>query len=166
MDFRRYETLILLSPSMGPEQITAFKSKVEGIVENGQGAIVRFEEWGRRRLAYPVNKETHGYYILWDYRAEPPAAAEIERNCKIDEKVFKYLTLVLEKEFTEERLQQVREQLVSEASRKDKERESGSDSGESRKSGGASSYDDDSQGDDDDEDDDDNDLADDSAASN
>jgi small subunit ribosomal protein S6 len=156
MDFRRYETLILLSPNMGPELIEAFKAKVEGIVAAAKGGIVRFEEWGRRRLAYPVNKETHGYYVLWDYRAEPATAAEIERNCKIDEKVFKYLTLALESNFTEERLQQTIENLAKEASRRDKERESASedpksdfdDSEDSDYSGGQSSDQGDDSGDD------------------
>ena len=165
MDFRRYETLILLSPTMGAELIEAFKAKVEGIVTAAKGSVVRFEEWGRRRLAYPVNKETHGYYVLWDYRAVPSTAAEIERNCKIDEKVFKYLTLALESNFTEERLQQVIENLANEASRKDKERESAAESAksDSRDSDDSDDYSDDqsSDGDSDLEDE-----ADDPAASN
>jgi small subunit ribosomal protein S6 len=124
MDYRRYETLILLSPNLSPEQVEAFKGKIEGVLAEGQGQIVRFEEWGRRRLAYPVRKEIHGYYVLWDYRAEPPLAAELQRVCKIDEQVFKYLTIVIEAGFTEERYQQVLDQLAAEASRTEKERES------------------------------------------
>ena len=137
MDYRRYDTLILLSPNLGPELVEAFKGKIEGIVAAGSGQIVRFEEWGRRRLAYPVQKETYGYYVLWDYRGLPPLADEIERNCKIDEQVFKYMTLVLEKGFTEERLQQVLDQLAAEASRKEKEKEKESAAAEAAKADGS-----------------------------
>ncbi|MDR3204755.1 MAG: 30S ribosomal protein S6 [Deltaproteobacteria bacterium] len=117
MDFRRYETLILLSPNLASEQIAAFKNKIEAIINNGQGQIVRIEEWGRRKLAYPVCKELYGYYILYDYRGQNFLAAELERNLKIDEQVFKYLTLILERNFTEEKLNVVLEHLAAEANR-------------------------------------------------
>jgi small subunit ribosomal protein S6 len=101
MDLRRYETLILLSPQLNAEQVEAFKQKMERVLAAGGGQILRFEEWGRRRLAYPVHKETHGYYVLWDYKAEPALMSEFQRNCKIDEQVFKYLTVSVDKEFEE-----------------------------------------------------------------
>ena len=71
---RRYETLILLAPT-NPESVEAFKSKVLGILEAGGGQLVRFEDWGRRRLAYPVQKEIYGYYLLYDYQGGPALAA-------------------------------------------------------------------------------------------
>ncbi|MDR2443816.1 MAG: 30S ribosomal protein S6 [Deltaproteobacteria bacterium] len=123
MDFRRYETLILLSPNLSPDQIEAFKTKIGGVIDTGGGKIVRFDEWGRRRLAYPVKKELYGYYVLYDYRAQPPLAAELQRNCKIDEQVFKYLTLILERDFSEQRYEAVLEQLANEANRREKEKE-------------------------------------------
>jgi small subunit ribosomal protein S6 len=117
---RRYETLILLAP--GLETLEAFKTKVEGILEAGGGQLVRFEDWGRRRLAYPVQKELYGHYLLYDYQGGPALAAELERNLKIDEKVFKYLTLVLAKKFTAEDLAAAREKIQAEAARRESEK--------------------------------------------
>jgi len=117
---RRYETLILLAPAL--ETLETFKTKVEGILEAGGGQLVRFEDWGRRRLAYPVQKELYGHYLLYDYQGEPALASELERNLKIDEKVFKYLTLVLAKKFTAEDLAEAREKLQAENVRREAEK--------------------------------------------
>jgi small subunit ribosomal protein S6 len=131
---RRYETLILLAPN--PETLETFKNKVEGILEAGGGQVVRFEDWGRRRLAYPVQKEFYGYYLLYDYQGSPALAAELERNLKIDEKVFKYLTLVLAKKFTAEDLTAAKEKPLAEAARRESEKarreeaEAGTEGGE------------------------------------
>jgi len=117
---RRYETLILLAPNQ--ESLETFKNKVEGLLAAGGGQIVRFEDWGRRRLAYPVQKETYGHYLLYDYQGGPALASELERNLKIDEKVFKYLTLVLAKKFTADDLAAAREKLLAEAARRESEK--------------------------------------------
>ncbi|MDR2352446.1 MAG: 30S ribosomal protein S6 [Deltaproteobacteria bacterium] len=102
---RRYETLILLSPQITQEQSEAFINKVNRILEKGNAKLVRFEDWGRKPLAYPVRKSLYGNYMLFDYQAFPEVAFEIKRNLKIDELVYKHLTLVLDRQFTEERFQ-------------------------------------------------------------
>jgi small subunit ribosomal protein S6 len=114
---------MLLSPNLSTEQLTAFKAKVDGILAKGEAQIVRFEERGRQKLAYPVKKELFGYYILYDYRSKAELAFELERNLKIDEQVFKYLTIVLDKNFTEEKYQAVLDNMASEAAKKEKEKE-------------------------------------------
>lgn len=118
---RRYETLIMLSPNLAAEEMDAFKKKVESIMEVEGGKVVAFEDWGRRRLAYPVNKELFGSYLLYDFQGSPALAAELERNLKIDEKVFKYLTLVLSKKFTDEDLAAAKEKLAADAVRREAE---------------------------------------------
>ncbi|MDR1606912.1 MAG: 30S ribosomal protein S6 [Deltaproteobacteria bacterium] len=112
---RRYETLILLSPKLGKPEIEAFKAKIDGILAQGQGQIVRYQDWGHRRLAYPVNKEVNGNYLLFDYQGQPALSSELERNLKIDEHVFKFLTIVLEKDFTDQRLEETLSQLAKDA---------------------------------------------------
>jgi small subunit ribosomal protein S6 len=149
MNFRRYETFILLSPQISPTQLQAFKTKVDGIMSKGEVKIVKFEERGRQKLAYPVNKELFGYYILYDYRAKAELASELERNLKLDELVFKFLTLVLDKNFTEEKYYTVLNNIALEAAKKDKPA-SASDRDDKPRS-----LDDDDEDEDDDDDDDD-----------
>lgn len=119
---RRYEILIMLAPNLPPEQLEAFQKKVDTIMNTGGGQVVRFEDWGRRRLSYPVKKEMYGHYLLYDFQGNPALSTELERNLKIDEKVFKYLTLVLSKKFTDEDLAEAREKLLAEAARREAEK--------------------------------------------
>lgn len=119
---RRYETLVMLTPNLEAEVMETFKTKVDGIMATEGGQLVRFEDWGRRRLSYPVKKEMFGHYLLYDFQGSPALAAELERNLKIDEKVFKYLTLVLDKKFTDEDLTNAKEALVAEAARREAEK--------------------------------------------
>ena len=119
---RRYETLILLAPNLPPEDLEAFQKKIDTIMSAGGGEMVRFDDWGRRRLSYPVKKELYGHYQLFDFQGTPELVTELERNFKIDEKVFKYLTLVLSKKFTNEELAEVREKLLADAARREAEK--------------------------------------------
>jgi small subunit ribosomal protein S6 len=116
---RRYETLILLSPNLSPVQKETFKVKVEQILESGGAKVLRFEDWGRRALAYPVHKELHGQYMLYDYQGEPKVEAELKRNLKIDEFVFKHLTLILDTKFTDEKFEAEKEKLLAAATKKE-----------------------------------------------
>ncbi len=141
---RRYETLIMLAPNLPAEELETFRTKVDNIMGAGKGQLVRFEDWGRRRLSYPVQKELYGHYLLYDFQGGPELAAELERNLKIDEKVFKYLTLVLDKKFTDEDLEAAKEKLLAEAARREAEKAKAREAAENA-----------GRGDDEDDDDDD-----------
>ncbi len=119
---RRYETLMMLAPNLEAQELETFKNKVDNIMATGGGQLVSVEDWGRRRLAYPVKKEMFGHYLLYDFQGSPELSAELERNLKIDEKVFKYLTLVLDKKFTDEDLAAAKEKLLAEAARREAEK--------------------------------------------
>ncbi|UQZ90876.1 30S ribosomal protein S6 [Deltaproteobacteria bacterium Smac51] len=144
---RRYETLIMLAPNLPAEEMDAFKEKVNTIMETGGGKPVSFEDWGRRRLSYPVKKEMFGHYLLYDFQGSPELSSELERNLKLDERVFKYLTLVLDKKFTDEDLAAAKENLLAEAARREAEKAKAREAAEARLSEG---NDDDDEGDDDD----------------
>ncbi|MDR1921065.1 MAG: 30S ribosomal protein S6 [Candidatus Adiutrix sp.] len=129
---RRYEILIMLAPNLPAEDLDGFKTKVAGIMGEGGGQVVRFEDWGRRRLSYPVKKEMFGHYLLYDFQGSPELSKELERNLKIDEKVFKHLTLILDKKFTDEALAATRENLLAEAARREAERTRAREAAEER----------------------------------
>ncbi|MDR0880947.1 MAG: 30S ribosomal protein S6 [Candidatus Adiutrix sp.] len=146
---RRYETLILLAPNLEAQELETFKTKVDNIMATGGGQLVRLEDWGRRRLAYPVKKEMFGYYLLYDFQGRPALATELERNLKIDEKVFKYLTLVLDKKFTDDDLVAAKEKLLAEAARREAEKAKAQEAVEERLNRSADDRDDDENVDDD-----------------
>ena len=147
---RRYETLIMLAPNLEAAELETFKTKVDNIMSTGGGQLVSFEDWGRRRLSYPVKKEMFGQYLLYDFQGSPALASELERNLKIDEKVFKYLTLVLDKQFTDDALAAAKQQLLDEAARREAEKAKAREAAEARQSEDGDASSDDYEDDDDD----------------
>ncbi|MCA1764729.1 MAG: 30S ribosomal protein S6 [Desulfobulbaceae bacterium] len=97
---RRYETIVILKPSLGEAENQAITDRAVGIIEQFDGSIVRIDNWGLRKTAYPIDKETQGYYVYLQYAGLPAAVFEMERVFRIDEKVMKYLTVKLQDVFT------------------------------------------------------------------
>jgi small subunit ribosomal protein S6 len=116
---RRYETLILLSPNITPAELETFKTKVEQILEKDAAKVVRFEDWGRKPLAYPVKKELFGHYVLYDFQAMPDTEAELKRNLKIDELVHKHLTILLDPQFTDQKYDEEKARILAKSQKKE-----------------------------------------------
>ena len=86
-----YETLFAISGNLAEEECTALKEKFVALIsENAQD--VEVNEWGKRRLAYPINYVTEGYYVLVSYKSEPSFPLELERVLGITEGVLRYMT--------------------------------------------------------------------------
>ena len=90
-----YEALYILNPALDEESIAALVAKFKAVVEAGDSAA-QGEEWGKRRLAYPINYKTEGYYVLVNYTAEASVPKEIERNLQISDSILRYLTVKVE----------------------------------------------------------------------
>jgi len=108
---------------MQQEELDQVKAKMTGIIEQMEGHLITMDDWGRRRLAYPVNKQLRGFYIQIDYSGQPAMMAELERNMRIEEDVWKYLTLVKDKEYSEEKYQAEMDRLNAEAAARRREEE-------------------------------------------
>jgi small subunit ribosomal protein S6 len=89
---RPYETLVIIRPDLGAEGPTLL-DRFAGIIEGQGGSIDGRHDWGNRRLAYPIAKQTHGLYHLFEYQAEPGVVAELERNLRITEGVIRFLSV-------------------------------------------------------------------------
>ena len=90
-----YEALYILDPSLSEEQIAALVARFQSVVE-ANGTVSEVNEWGKRRLAYPINDKPEGYYVLVTMQAPAELPKEIERNLRINENVLRSLVIKLE----------------------------------------------------------------------
>jgi len=86
----KYEVLYIIDPAQGEEGIAALVEKFKALVE-ANGTLTSIDEWGKRRLAYPINDLMEGYYVLMTMDAKPEFPAELDRVFKITEGVMRSL---------------------------------------------------------------------------
>ncbi len=86
-----YETMYIVDSTGSEETTAALVNKFKTLIEQN-GTIESFNEWGKRKLAYPINDMTEGYYVLVNYTAEPSFVAELERIFNITEGVMRSMT--------------------------------------------------------------------------
>jgi len=91
----KYEVLYVIDPAVGEEGIAALVEKFKALVE-GNGTITSIDEWGKRRLAYPINDLMEGYYVLMTFDAKPELPAELDRVFKITEGILRSLIIDVE----------------------------------------------------------------------
>lgn len=89
---RDYELGFILNPEVSEEETRAVLDRLEQIVANNGGQIVKVNQWGRRRLAYPIERHRDGLYIFIDMILSPETVAELERTLKVSESVMRYMT--------------------------------------------------------------------------
>lgn len=99
---RHYETTYILHPETDEATAQTVAERVEGIIKSFNGEIIRVEEWGRRKLAYRVRKQTRGIYINVRYTADGGCIAELERILRLIDAVLKFLTLKVDVAFEQE----------------------------------------------------------------
>ena len=95
---RKYETLLLLSPELAADAREGILSALTAVIEREQGTMTTADHWGMRDLAYPVHKQMRGYYVRLEYDAPSALIAELERNIRITDGIFKFTTMCLEDE--------------------------------------------------------------------
>lgn len=92
---RKFETLVLLSPELSTENREGIINGLVAIVEREQGKMIEVDNWGMRDLAYPVRKQMRGNYVRLVYAAPANLVAELERNIRITDGIFKFVTVKL-----------------------------------------------------------------------
>ncbi len=88
---RDYELAFILNPEVSEEQTRATLDRVEQVVANYGGQIVKVSQWGRRRLAYPIERHRDGYYIFIDMMLTPETVVELERTLSVSEIVLRHM---------------------------------------------------------------------------
>lgn len=93
---RTYESIFIVHPEVIGDDQTALIDKYKTILSDQGADVLKLENWGTRTLAYQVKKQSKGCYVLVIFDAEPTVIAEFERRMRIDEKVIKFQTIILE----------------------------------------------------------------------
>jgi len=108
----RYETILIFNSALGEEAVSALVEKFKTLIAEN-ATVEKIEEWGKRRLAYPIEDENEGYYVLWHFESKPDFPAELNRVLEITEGVLR--SLVVRNEVEQQPEKPVAEPVVSEA---------------------------------------------------
>ena len=88
----KYESVIIINPSVDEEGIKSLIKKYTDIINN-DGKVKSVDEIGKKRLAYEIMKNKEGFYVVFNFEAKPELIAELERNYRIDDSVMKFITV-------------------------------------------------------------------------
>ncbi len=90
-----YELICIFQPDLDETAFNGVLDRVKGWVTESGGSVDKTDVWGRRRLAYPIHKQTEGQYVLLNITLNPSAAAELERNIRYQESVIRHMLTVV-----------------------------------------------------------------------
>ena len=93
----RYETVFILTPVLSEDQTKETVKKFKDLLKAGSGKIHHEESWGMRKLAYPIQKKSTGFYHLIEFEADAQFVAKLETEYRRDERVIRFLTIVMDK---------------------------------------------------------------------
>jgi small subunit ribosomal protein S6 len=96
-----YETVFIATPVLSDAQTKELLGKFQGIITENGGQIVSTEEWGLRKLEYPIQKKSTGFYFLVEFQGEGPIVEALETQYRRDERVIRFLTFRLDKDAVE-----------------------------------------------------------------
>ena len=93
----KYETIFVINPEYSEEATKALVEKFTGIITTNGGTIDSIDEWGKRKLAYPIEDLTEGYYVLVNFTAEKSVPAELDRVYNITDGILRSIIVAPEK---------------------------------------------------------------------
>lgn len=97
-----YDSTVLINAALDDSQIEAILTRIKEFIALNNGEIREFENWGRKRLAYMVNKSKIGYYAVFRFDAPPEIVSKLDRLYSLDEQILRFLTLKLDKDALEQ----------------------------------------------------------------
>jgi small subunit ribosomal protein S6 len=109
---RRYEVVFIVHPDLTDEELKAVSDRYGELIVAQKGTVIKTEDWGRRKLAYDIKKQSKGAYFLIDFYGPGNMIKEIERNFNIDDKILKFLTVKTKDPFDPALLDQEKEERI------------------------------------------------------
>ena len=114
----QYETVFILTPVLSDEQMKETVEKFKGVLTEKGAEIVNEETWGLKKMAYPIEKKSTGFYCLLEFKAEPEVIKTLETAYRRDEKVIRFQTVKLDKfaaQYAEKRREKKKKKAEEEA---------------------------------------------------
>jgi small subunit ribosomal protein S6 len=102
----QYETVFIATPVLSETQMKEAVEKFKAIITDNKGEIINEENWGLRKLAYPIQKKSTGFYYLIEYRSDGKLIQKLETEYRRDERIIRFLTVKMDKyamEYSEKR---------------------------------------------------------------
>ncbi|NNC85463.1 MAG: 30S ribosomal protein S6 [Flavobacteriaceae bacterium] len=94
----QYESVVILNPVLSQQQVEETIDKFRQLIKDGGSDMVFEDNWGMKKLAYPIQKKKTGFYYLFEFTAPSELIAKLETEYKRDERIMRWLTTALEKE--------------------------------------------------------------------
>lgn len=95
---RHYELVFVLKPTLSEEELNGKVEALKSLIEQNEGQVEELQKWGRKNLAYPIQKFNSGYYYLLNYKtSNSKLPAILEYNLRIDEDVIRFLNMKLDR---------------------------------------------------------------------
>ena len=101
---RRYETIFIIDPDVPESDRTSLIARFKEIIQQQEGVFIQEDPWGTKKMAYEIKKKSRGFYTRLDYCGMGKVVDELERFCRIDDRVMKYLTVQLSPEADAEKI--------------------------------------------------------------
>ncbi len=114
---KQYETVFIATPVLSEDQIKEAVDKYRDFITSEGGEIVYEEDWGLRKLAYPIQKKTTGFYHLFEFKADSLFIEKLETQYRRDERIIRFLTFAMDKNsiaYAERRRNNKKESAVAE----------------------------------------------------
>ena len=95
---KQYETVFIATPVLSEAQMKEAVAKYTDLITSNGGEIVYQEDWGRKELAYPIQKKTSGFYYLIEFKADSQFIGTLETQYRRDERIIRFLTFAMDKD--------------------------------------------------------------------
>lgn len=95
---KNYETVFIATPVLSESQMKETAAKYISLIKENGGTVVSEEDWGLKKLAYPIQKKTSGFYHLVEFQAEPNFIEKLETQYRRDERIIRFLTFAMDKD--------------------------------------------------------------------
>ena len=119
-----YELLLIITPDHDENEAEALTDQVKGIIESG-GALLKVDPWGKKRLAYPIQKRNEGYYVLYIFESAPSFVAQLNQALHVIESILRYMIVQYEDD-----IDKLKSELAAEAEQPTPEAEESTPKGE------------------------------------